>query len=101
VESEGGMERVVRGVGRIRLWLKYGGLLEVDGVLFVPGLRVNFLLVSALEDVVYSTLFNWGHVFIYREGVDLVIPQLIGDQMDRLYMVRGQPTGYDSKSYEE
>jgi hypothetical protein len=31
------MARVVRGVGRIRFRLEYGGLLEVDGVLFVPG----------------------------------------------------------------
>jgi hypothetical protein len=64
-------------------------------------LRVNLLSVSALEDVGYSTLFKRGHVFIYREGVDPVEPQLIGDQMDRLYMVRGQPTGYDSESDEE
>jgi hypothetical protein len=69
--------------------------------LFVPGLRVNLLSVSALEDVGYSTLFKRGHVFIYREGVDLIEPQLIGDRMDRLYKVRGQPTGYDSELDEE
>jgi hypothetical protein len=48
--------------------LEYGGLLEVDGVMFVMGLRVNFLSVSSLEDVGYCTLFRRGHVFIYREG---------------------------------
>jgi hypothetical protein len=101
VVSEGGMARAVRGVGRIRFQLEYGGLQEVDGVLFVPGLRFNLLSVSALEDVGYSTLFKRGHVFIYREGVDLVEPQFIGDQMDRLYKLRGQPTGYDSESDEE
>jgi hypothetical protein len=95
------MERVVRGVGRIGFRLEYGGILEVDGVLFVPWLRVNLLLVSALEDAGYSTLFKRGGVFIYREGVDLVEPKLIGDQMDRLYMMRGQPTGDDSESDEE
>jgi hypothetical protein len=79
VESEGGMAQVVRGVGRIRFRLEYGGLLEVDGVPFVPGLRVNLLSVLALEDAGYSTLFKRGHVFIYREGVDPVEPQLIGD----------------------
>jgi hypothetical protein len=75
--------------------------LEVDGVLFVSGLRVSLLSVSTLEDVGYSTMFKRGHVFIYREGVDSVEPQLIGDRMDRLYKVRGQPTGFDSDSDEE
>ena len=28
-------------------------------------------------------------------------PQLIGDRVDRLYMLRGQPSGYDSTSDEE
>jgi hypothetical protein len=64
-------------------------------------LRVNLLSVSALEDVGYCTLFKRGHVFIYKEGVDPVEPQLIGDQVDRLYMLRGQPSGYDSASDEE
>jgi hypothetical protein len=74
---------------------------EVDGVLFVPGLRVNFFSISALEDVGHCTLFKRGHVFIYREGVDPVEPQLIGDQVDMLYMLQGQPLGYDSTSDEE
>jgi hypothetical protein len=64
-------------------------------------LRVNLLSVSALEDVGYCTLFRREHVFIYREGVDPVEPQLIGDRVDRLYMLQGQPSGYDSASDEE
>jgi hypothetical protein len=96
VVNEGGMARAVRGVGRVRFRLEYGGFLELDGVLFVPGLRVNLLSVSALEDVGYCTLFKREHVFIYREGVDSVKPQLIGDWVDRLYKLRGQPPGYDS-----
>jgi hypothetical protein len=59
------------------------------------------LSVSALEDVGYCTLFKREHVFIYREGVDPVELQLIGDRVDRLYMLRGQPSGYDSASDEE
>ena len=59
------------------------------------------LLVSTLEDVGYCTLFKRGHLFIYREGADPVEPQLIGDRVDRLYMLRGQPSGYDSASDEE
>jgi hypothetical protein len=64
-------------------------------------LRVNFLLVSSLEDVGYCTLFKKEHVFIYREGVDLVELQLIDDRVDMFYMLRGQPSGYDSTSDEE
>jgi hypothetical protein len=86
---------------KVRFRLEYAKLLEVDGVLFVPKLRVNLLSILALEDVGYCTLFKRGHVFIYREGVDPIEPRLIGDRMDRLYMLRGQPSGYDSASDEE
>jgi hypothetical protein len=48
--------------------------LEVDGVMFVPRFRVNLLSLSALEDVGYCTFFKRGHVFIYKEGVDMVEP---------------------------
>jgi hypothetical protein len=64
-------------------------------------MRVNLISVSALEDVGYCTFFKRGHVFIYREGVDPIESHLIGDRVDRLYMLRGQPSGYDSTSYEE
>ena len=85
--NEDGMALAVCGVGRVRFQLEYGGFLELDGVLFVLGLRVNLLSVSTLEDVGYCTLFKRGHVFIYREGAALVEPQLIGDRVDRLYML--------------
>jgi hypothetical protein len=83
------MVRVVPGFGRVRFQLEYGGFLELDGVLFVPGLMVNLLSVSALKDVGYFTFFKRVHVFIYREGEDLVELQLIGDQVNRLHMLRG------------
>jgi hypothetical protein len=101
VLNEGGMERVVRGVGNVRFQLAFGGLLEIDGVLFVPGLSVNLFSVSALQEVGYSVFFKREHVFIYKEGVDLVEIQLIGNRVNRLYMLRGQPMMYDSASDEE
>jgi hypothetical protein len=64
-------------------------------------LRVNLLSFSALEDVRYCILFKREHVFIYREGVDPVELQLIGNRVDKLYMLRGQPSVYDSTSDEE
>jgi hypothetical protein len=101
VVNEGGMARVVRGVGNVRFQLDFGELLELDGVLFVPGLSVNLLSVSALEDVGYCVLFKREHVFIYRQGVDPLELQLINNQVNRLYMLRGQPLMYDSVSDEE
>jgi hypothetical protein len=95
------MAKVVRGVGNVRFQLEFGGLLELDRVLFVPGLRVNLLSVSALKDVGYCVLFKREHVFIYRQGVDPVELQLIGNRVDRLYMLRGQTSMYDSTSFEE
>ena len=50
VQSEGGHARAVRGVGKVRFQLSHGGHLDQDGVLFVPGMRVNLLSNSALED---------------------------------------------------
>jgi hypothetical protein len=59
------------------------------------------LSVSPLEDVGYCTLFKREHVFIYKEGVDPVELQLISGWVNRLYMLRGQPSVYDSTSDEE
>jgi hypothetical protein len=58
VVNEGGMAKVVRGVGNVRFQLEFGGILDFDGVLFVPGLRVNLLSVSSFEDVGYCVLFK-------------------------------------------
>jgi hypothetical protein len=66
VVNEGGMVRAVRGVGNVIFQLEFGGFLELDGVLFVPVLRVNLFSVSALENVGYCILFKREHVFIYR-----------------------------------
>jgi hypothetical protein len=46
-------------------------------------------------------LFKRKHAFIYREGVDPMELQLIGNWVDKLYMLRGQPSVYDSVSDEE
>jgi hypothetical protein len=96
VVNEDGMARDLRGIGNVRFQLEFGELLELDGVLFVPGLNVNFISVSALEDVRYCVLFKREHVFIYRQEVNPVELQLIGNRVNRLYMLRGYPLMYDS-----
>ena len=55
VQSEGGHACVVRTVGKVIFQLSHGGYIDQDGVLFVPGMRVNLVSILALEDVGYST----------------------------------------------
>ena len=55
----------------VRFQFSHGGYIDQDGVLFVPGMRVNLLSVSTLEDAGYSTLFQRGHVYIFPNRDDL------------------------------
>ena len=82
--------REARGVGTVRFRLEFEEFLQVEGVLYVPGLDHNLLSVPALEDAGYVTMFKRGHVFIYVDGAD-PNPVLIGDRVERLYWLRGQP----------
>ena len=56
----------------------------MEGVLYVPGLNHNLLLVPSLEDARYVTMFKRGHVFIYVDGAH-PNPVLINDKVERLY----------------
>ena len=56
----------VRGFGTVRFQLECGEFLQVDSVLFVPGLRISRLSVSALEDGGLGTLVMFGCLFIYH-----------------------------------
>jgi hypothetical protein len=60
----------VKGVGIVRLYLELGGSLEVEYVLYSPELKMNFLLVSALEDKGFSFLFQNKQVIIHSKGSD-------------------------------
>jgi hypothetical protein len=63
----------------------------VDGVLFVPGPRVNLLSVSTLEDVEYDTLFKRGYAFIYSVSENPIRALLLGEWRSNMYIVKGQP----------
>lgn len=82
---------VARGVGHVRFQVEFGETLEVGEVHFVAGLKANLLSLSVMEGDGYATLFKMGHVFIYSMGVDLIQGVLLGDQQDRMHIVRGQP----------
>jgi hypothetical protein len=47
----------VKGEGTITFHLESGGLLDAQDVLYVPGLKNNFLSVSAMEDKGFSITF--------------------------------------------
>ena len=79
----------VRGTGRVHFQLQTGELLEVEGVLFVPGLGKNLLSGAALEDVGYTTLFRRGRVFIHSESDGLDNMVLLGERRGHTYMLLG------------
>jgi len=90
VRSEGGVIRVAQAVERVIFRLEFEEFLEVEGVLYVPGMDPNLHLVLALDDAGYVIMFKRGHVFIYQEGAD-PNPVLIGDREERLYWLHEQP----------
>jgi hypothetical protein len=66
--------------------------LEVAGVMYVPGLKVNFLSVSALEDMGYAVMFEDGQVLIRSEGADTQDAAVrLGIREGMMYRVLGQP----------
>jgi len=60
---------VVKGVGCMIFQLELGGFVELDEVLFVPELLVNFLIVSTLEVDGCGVVFFHRHWFLYLEGL--------------------------------
>jgi hypothetical protein len=79
--------RVVKGVGTNRFQLEFGELFTLEGVLFVPGLPVNLISISSLEDSRWGTVVKSGHAFLYHVGVQPVEAVLLGDRKERLYLV--------------
>jgi hypothetical protein len=60
--------------------------------MFVPKLKVNFLSVSALEDMGYAVMFEDGHVLIRSEGADTQDAAVrLSIREGMMYRVLGQP----------
>ena len=79
----------IQGGGTIRFQLDLGEILEIHGVLFVPGMRVSKLLVSSFEDEGYGMIVRSGHVFLYQRDEPVGTTILLGDRKGRLYVLRG------------
>jgi hypothetical protein len=81
----------VKGVGCVRFQLESGVSLEVAGVMYVPGLKVNLLSVSSLEDMGYVVTLEDGQVLIRSKGADTQDATVrLGIREGMLYRVSGQ-----------
>jgi hypothetical protein len=65
--------------------------MEVDEVMFVPELKVNFLFVSSLEDMEYAVMFEDGQGIICSKGATLDATMSIGIREGVMYRVLRQP----------
>ena len=79
----------IQGIGTVRFQLDLREVLEVHGVLFVPGMRVSKLSVSSFEDDGYGMMIRSGHIFLYRRDEPVGTTILLGDRRNRLYVLRG------------
>jgi hypothetical protein len=86
-----GPQHAVKGVGRMRIQLQSGGLLEVGDVLYVPELTINLLSVSALDESGFGVVFNSGHVFLYPVGATADTVVMLGVKYEGLYRLLGRP----------
>jgi hypothetical protein len=79
----------VKGVGCVKFQLESGVSLEVDGVMYVPELRVNLLFVSTLADMGYTVMFVDGQVLLCAEGAALDATVRLGIRQGMMYRLLG------------
>jgi hypothetical protein len=66
-------------------------LLNAQDVLYIPGLRKNLLSVSAMEDMVFSIIFQRGQVLVRLEKASPNNVVVVGVREGTLYMLQGKP----------
>jgi hypothetical protein len=81
----------VKGEGTITFHLESGGSLDAHDVLYVPGLKKNFLSVSAMEDKGFFITFQRGKVLIHPEKDSPDKTVVIGVREGTLYRLQGKP----------
>ena len=59
-------------------------------ILYVPGLKNNFLLVSVMKDMNFIVMFKKGKVLIHPKGASLDIVVSIGVREENLYRLEGK-----------
>ena len=74
----------------MKFQLDLGEILEVNRVLFVPGMKVSRLSMSSLEDDRYEFFVKTGQMFLYQVENPVGTMVVLGNRRDRLifYMER-------------
>jgi hypothetical protein len=81
----------VKGFGCVRFQLESGVSLEVDGVMYVPELKFNFLYVTNLADMEYTMLFVDGKVLLCGEGATLDATMSLEIMQGMMYRLLARP----------
>ena len=90
---------VVKGVGKVRFRLEFGGWMELAEVLYVPSLPMNILSILEFEMDGCRLVYHYGDVDLYLEGISSGIKVLIGVRMERLYKFLGDPVVVDTSGW--
>jgi hypothetical protein len=88
-----GDDRVVKAVGSGTVSFQRESLppMLLREVLYVPGLKKNLILVSAIEERGYEVLFCDGQVFLFPKGSSITLTKVIGTRHEKLYKLMFQP----------
>ena len=89
VELGDGSTFDIKGVGSTKIQLDSGMLINVEEILYVPGLKKNVISVTVLEDKGYSVTFSEGKVLIWSKGRSINSFIVIGVCEGDLYKVLG------------
>lgn len=81
----------VRGMGSTSLKLENGSRLHLNNILYVPGLKKNFLSISCLEDKGERVAFVDGKVLVWGKGSSIDKARVIGVCEVSLYRVISPP----------
>ena len=91
VETDiGNPQAEIRGVRTVKFQLDLGNVLEVNRVLFVPGMKVSRLSMSSLEDDGYGMFVKSEQMFLYQVENPVGTTILLGNRRDRLYFLQGE-----------
>jgi hypothetical protein len=76
---------IVKGVGSSSLQLNSGTPLHLSDVLFVPGMRMNLVSISTLENKGYKVAFFDGMFLAWNKNSSMEYARVIDVREDRLY----------------
>ena len=68
----------IKGVGSASFQLNCGGLLHIEEIMFVPGLKKNLLSVAVLEDKGFKVTFKDGKALLWSKDKYLSSVTMIG-----------------------